>query len=355
MAASRMEITSFERLSTALRLGTPDRVPVVLVAPLHGAKELGLPIPEYFSRAENVAEGQLRFVQRVGHDNVDAFFYFGLEAKAFGAEVIFPDNQSPRVGAPILRDPSKIDALEAPDPRKAEPLQEVLRATEILARMAKGRWLVIGRALGPCSLPIELMGVEAWLELLLFGDVARRRHVLQVTSRFSTAWAKALLAAGADIIALVEPMASSTMLIREQASKLVLPVVRRVVRDIRGPVILWSLGAIQPVADLIPDLGVQAVSTDPTDDLREVKRLVAGRLGVLGGLNDLGMLTWTPREAEEEARRAIEKGAPGGGFVLSHQYEIPSAIEYDSLTAVVDSARKWGQYPISKGDTRARQ
>lgn len=350
---SNREMSHSERLATALHGGTPDRVPVVLVAPLHGARELSLSTQEYFRRAENVAEGQLRFAQRVGNDNVDAFFYFGLEAKAFGAEVAFFKNQPPRIAAPILRSSSQVDALKAPEPSKDELLREVLRATELLADRAKGKWLVIGRALGPCSLPIELMGMEPWLELLLLGDDRRRRHVLQVTCQFSTSWANALLAAGADVVAMVEPMVSGTMLTRQQSAKLVLPVLRKVVKDVHGPVILWSLGAIQPVADLVPALGVRAVSTDPTDDVREVKRLVGRRLGVLGGLNDLAMLTWTSRQAEDEARRAIEAGAPGGGFVLSHQYEIPATVGYDVLAAVVEAARKWGQYANGKKQVKA--
>ena len=168
---------------------------------------------------------------------------------------------------------------------------------------------------------------------------------MQITRQFSVAWANALLAAGADIVALVEPMASSTMLTREQAEQLVFPVVRRVVKAIRRPVILWSIGAIQAMADAVPDLGVQAVSTDPDDDLREVRRLVGGRVAVLGGLNDLAMLTWTPREVEAAAREAIDAATGGGGFILSHQNEIPTAVDDELLVAVVEAAEKWGRYP----------
>ncbi len=338
------EMTSFQRLSAVLRLGMPDRVPVVLVSTTHGAREVGLSLPEYFSRPENVAEGQLRFAQRVGQDNVAAYYYAVREAEAFGAEAVFREEGPPNMGPPVLHSPAAIDTLEGPDPLTSPPLRAVLESTELLSQRARGRWLVLGHALGPCSLPILLMGEGAWLELLLFGSASRRRRLLQVTSRFCVAWANALLAAGADAVAMVEPMASSTMLTREQAARLVLPVVRRAVRAIRGPVILWSIGAIQGVADLVPELGVRAVSTDPGDDLREVKRAVAGRIAVLGGLNDLAMLTWTPAEAEAAARRAVETAAPGGGFILSHQNEVPATAGHELLTRVVEAARRWGRY-----------
>ena len=343
------EMTSFDRLSTVLKLGVPDRVPVVFISSTHGARELGVSFPEYFSRPENVAEGQLRFAQRVGHDNVNASYYTVREAEAFGAEVIYREDGLPILGAPILRSASDIDALEGPDPLLSRPLRPVLDSARLLAERARGRWFVMGQAVGPFSLPTLLMGEAAWMELLLFGSAERRRRLIRVTSSFCVAWAKALLAAGCDAVALNEPMASPTMLTREQAIRLVFPTMRGVVRAIGGPVILWMIGAAGSVADLVPDLGVRAVSSDPTDDLGDVKRTLGGRIALLGGLNDLAMLTWSPAEAESAARRALEVAAPGGGFILSHQNEIPAPVEDDLLATVVETARKRGRYEGREG------
>ncbi len=344
MMADSREMTSFERMSTVLRMGIPDRVPVMLVSSTHGARELGLSLREYFSRPENVAEGQLRFTQRIGHDNLDVHYYAVREAEAFGAEVIFREAGPPNLGRPMLRTPADIDTLEGPDPAQSTALRPVLRTAELLAERARGRWAIVGHTMGPCSLPILLMGEAAWLELLLFGSPARRRRMMQITSRFCVAWANALMAAGCDAISMSEPLVSPTILTREQASRLTLPTIRRVVKAIQGPVILWSIGAIQSTADLVPDLGVRAVSSDPTDDLAEVKRAVAGRIAVLGGLNDLAMITSTPKETEASARRALEQAAPGGGFILSHQNEIPTPVGDEVLLAVVEAARRWGRY-----------
>ncbi|MCL5263965.1 MAG: uroporphyrinogen decarboxylase family protein [Chloroflexi bacterium] len=344
MAASKKEMTSLERVSTALRPGIPDAVPVFLESSTLGAREVGLSLPEYYRRAENVAEGQLRFAERFGSDSVSSFFYAGRDAEAFGAEVIFRESGPPNMGTPIISDLAAIDSLEAPDPARATPLQEVLRCTRILADRSRGRWPVVGQIIGPLSLPILLMGLGPWMELVLFGDRARRNRLIRVTSKFCVAWANALLAAGVDIIALDEPMASSAMLTREQAVRLVLPIVQRVVRRIQGQVIYWSIGPIQQVADLIPDTGVRALSTDPKDDLRGVKRLVSGRIAVIGGLNDLAMLTWTRAEAEAAVREAIGSAASGGGFILSNQNDIPFSVEDEMLLAVAEAARKWGQY-----------
>lgn len=343
------EMTSYQRLSAVLRLEIPDRVPVVFVSSTHGARELGLSLPEYFSRPENVAEGQLRFTESVGHDNVDAFYYAVREAEAFGARPLLSEDAPPAMGEPIIKTEAAIDSLQAPDPLLSPPLQDVLKCTELIARRARGRWLVIGHVVGPSSLPILLMGEGPWLELLLFGNASHRKRLVQITRQFCVAWANALLSAGADVIAIGEPLATSTILTREQAERFVLPELRRAIKAIRGPTILWGIGSICSIADLVPGLGVRAVSTDPSDDLREVKRAVEGRIALLGGLNDLAMLTWSPHDSETAARHALEKAAWGGGFILSHQNEIPAPVGHDILAAVVNAAARWGRYIGSEG------
>ncbi len=49
------EITSMERVLKSLSFQEPDRVPLFLLLTMHGAKELGMTIREYFSSAENVS------------------------------------------------------------------------------------------------------------------------------------------------------------------------------------------------------------------------------------------------------------------------------------------------------------
>ena len=73
-----MAMTSLERVMKTLGHQEPDRVPLFLMLSLHGAKELGLSIQEYFSRPEHVIEGQLRLGQKFQNDCLFPFFYSAL-------------------------------------------------------------------------------------------------------------------------------------------------------------------------------------------------------------------------------------------------------------------------------------
>ena len=68
---SRRPMTSRERLQTVLEGKEPDRVPWFMPATMHGARELGLTVRQYFSDARNVTEGQVRTQARVCFSTTD--------------------------------------------------------------------------------------------------------------------------------------------------------------------------------------------------------------------------------------------------------------------------------------------
>ena len=78
------KMTSTERVMTALSHKEPDRVPLFLTVTMHGARELGLSIRDYFHDPEAVAEGQIRMRKKYGNDRLVGFLYAATEIEAFG-------------------------------------------------------------------------------------------------------------------------------------------------------------------------------------------------------------------------------------------------------------------------------
>ena len=61
-------LTSAERVLRAVGHGEPDRVPLCLTFSLYGAKELQIPVKEYFSRPEHVVRAQLAMQKKYHND-----------------------------------------------------------------------------------------------------------------------------------------------------------------------------------------------------------------------------------------------------------------------------------------------
>ena len=151
-------MTSLQRVLTTLGHQEPDRVPLFLLLTMHGAKELGMPIREYFSRPENVVEGQLRMRAKYRNDCIYNFFYAALELEAFGGETLFIEDGPPNAGAPIIGQPEDILNLEIPRIDECACLQKVLETHRQLNARVGNDAPIIGVVMSPFSLPVMQMG-----------------------------------------------------------------------------------------------------------------------------------------------------------------------------------------------------
>ena len=203
-------MTSAERVTTTLGHQEPDRVPFLLPTILQGSRELGLSIQEYFSRADNVVEGQLRMREKLGHDALFAFMYAAQEVEAWGGESIFIDDGPPNAGEPPL-DLEGIESLEPPAIHGCPALRRVLRITERLKARVGDEVPILGVALSPLSLPVLQLGFLPYLDLLLERPPAFER-LMQINEEFCVAWANAQLAAGATAISYTDPVSSCSII-----------------------------------------------------------------------------------------------------------------------------------------------
>jgi len=341
------EMTSLQRLFTTLSFKEPDRVPFFLLATMHGAKELGQSLNEYFSKAENVVEGQLRLRNKYRHDCFSSFFYAALEIEAWGGEVNFYDDGPPNSGAPIIRNFKDILSLEPPEISETPCLQKILRTTELLKKNAGEDVPVLGVAISPFSLPIMQMGFEKYIDLI-YQDQASFNRLMKINTAFCIEWSNAQLASGATAICYFDPMASSTITPREIYEQNGYITAREVISKINGPVATHlASGNCLPVIDLISQTGTVVIGVSALEDIEKIKENCKGELAILGNLNGIEMRRWTREETESKVKDVLLKAGPGGGFVLSDNHgEIPFHVPDEVLMWISEAVHKWGNYPM---------
>ncbi len=338
-------MTSMQRVLTTLGFQEPDRVPLFLLLTLHGAKDLGLSIREYFSRPDYVVEGQLRLRARFGHDCLYGFFYAPVEVEAFGGEVLYVDDGPPNSGAPFIRSVESIPSLVPPDVRGTPCLRKVLEAQSGMKARVGDEVPIIGVVMSPFSLPVMQLGFERHIELLY-----ERRELFErlmaVNEAFCVSWANAQLEAGATAICYFDPVSSPTCVPPDVYRETGMLVAKRTLAAIRGPTAThFASGLCRAVIDDVASTGTAAIAVSAMEDLVELKAASHRRLSLIGNLNGIEMRTWSPEEAERQTRRAIDSAAAGGGFILSDNHgEIPYAVSDEVLLTIADTARRWGIY-----------
>jgi uroporphyrinogen decarboxylase len=341
-------MTSMQRTLTTLGHQEPDRVPLFLLTTLHGAKELNLSIEDYFSRFENVVEGQLRLRQKYRGDCLYPFFYASIETEAWGGETLFLPDGPPLCGAPVIQNATDIDLLVSPSVPGSPSLTKVLKTIAALKDRVGDTVPIIGVALSPFSLPVMQMGFHAYLELL-HEQPERFWRLMELNEAFAVRWANAQLAAGATAICYFDPLSSPTNIPRELYLRTGQQVAKRTIAQIKGPTAThMASGRGLSILPDLADTGTAVVGVSALEDLAELKKAAGQRVSLLGNLNGIEMRRWTPDQAQYQVKRAIAKGARGGGFILSDNHgEIPWQVSDDVLRAISDSVDQWGRYPLN--------
>jgi len=340
-------ITSMKRVMTTLSHKESDRVPFFLLATMHGAKELGLSIEEYFSKAKNVVEGQLRLRAKYRHDCIYNFYYAPLEVEAWGGEVIYSDDGPPNSGRPFIRSSKDIKKLKIPQITGNPCLEKVLESTQTLKEEIGDDAPIIGVVMSPFSLPIMQMGFDKYIELM-YEAPDLLDYLFKINEEFCVQWANAQLRAGATAICYFDPAASTTISTKEMYLKTGFKTAKRTISRIEGPTAThMASGRCLPIVKDLIQTKTAIVGVSWQEDLAELKSACRNEISVLGNLNGIEMRRWTPEKAEEEVKKAILQAGPGGGFILSDNHgEIPFQVSDDVLMAISEAVHKWGQYPL---------
>lgn len=341
------EMTSMERTLTALSHKEPDRVPLFLLATMHGARELNLSIKDYYSSAKNIINGQILLREKFQDDCLYGFRYAALEVEAWGGEVIYYDDGPPNAGMPIMKDAEDIESIQAPDVTSSPELRITLDALQGLADYSKGEIPIIGVVMSPFSIPVMQMGYEHYIDLMydspdLFWFLMRKNE------EFCVEWANAQLDAGANAICYFDPLSSTTSTPPELYRKTGYEIAKKTLSRIKGPTAThMASGRCLPIINDIAGTGTAIVGVSTLEDLSEVKARCRDKLTIMGNLNGIEMRHWTPQMAESKVKEALLKGARGGGFILSDNHgEIPIQVPDEVLLSIREAVRKWGRYPM---------
>ncbi len=342
------ELSSLERTWKVIRHEIPDRVPVDLHNFLAALAYIKAPFAAGLQDGEILAEAQLRYWQAVGHDVLLVENGVIAEAQACGCGVAYADDQPARVVDHVLGDGlGKVEELVVPDPEKAHPLKEVLKAVRILSRQVGRKVFIMGRAdQGPVALAAALRGWEALIldmqsneqpgllhRLIEFYVQVQKRYMLAL--RAAGAHGTSTGEAGVDII--------GPRLYRQFAY----PYDVRLIGEVGSasfPVALHICGdSTQILAEMVSS-GAQILELDYKTDLRIAKQILRGKCVFLGPVNPELIWSGSPTDVEAAAQEAIEILAPGGEFILGPGCALGSTTPIENVVALVEAAKKWGRY-----------
>jgi MtaA/CmuA family methyltransferase len=197
-------MTGKELIIKAMRRQEVERIPWVPFVGVHAAALTGLAAAEYLRSAGNIAEGVSMAIRRYKPDGIPVVFDLQIEAEALGCRLNWSDDNPPAVISHPLLEGVKIEDLQVPGPSDGR-IPIVMEAARVL-REKHPDIALYGLITGPFTLALHLMGTDVFMRMLEEPDQMHRlmRFATDVALFISDQY----MAAGCDVIAMVDPMTS---------------------------------------------------------------------------------------------------------------------------------------------------
>jgi uroporphyrinogen-III decarboxylase len=342
--------TTWERFKQAARLGEPDQVPVALIVDspwLPGYA--GIDTRDYFLFPDRWLEINLglreRFPDAVWLPGFWVEYGMAAEPSAFGAKLRFHPDRPPSI-EPLVTDLSFWADVKPANPQEDGLMPLVLRLYEVIDEQlqAEGLGIKIVCARGPMTVASWLTGMTP----LMMGFVINPDEVSGILDTMTTSiirWLHAQLDTlrQPEGIMLLDDLVG--MVSRSHYEDLVHPHLRRIFDEFDGLIRVYHNDTPCPhLLESLAEANFDVFNFSHEVDIGEVKAKMGHRVALMGNVPPLDVgVRGTPADVARWARECLDKGAPGGGMILSFGGGVSPGTPAENIDALLEAAREWRQ------------
>ena len=247
-----------------------------------------------------------------------------------------------------LQDVHDIDVISAEEYLQRGCFKDV--AKHASAAQADGFFIVGMCASQTLNFMVQHMGSPEAAMLLYHDDPKLAFALIDRAVAISIEKVKAYKLSGVDGVLIGDSYASASVISPDIYRRFCVPAYTQMAEEIRKMAlfsILHCCGSYNPLLDMLPEIGVDAMDgIDPTNGMsvEYTKRRIGSQLTLNGGMSCLTLLNGTKEEVTEEAKRCLEEGMPGGRFSLGSACAVPRFTPPANLMAVKHTVLQYGNY-----------
>jgi MtaA/CmuA family methyltransferase len=334
-------VNSMQRFTDRLRGARVDRPPNFNILMTFAAHFIDKPLSEYYLDYRVLVEANIAVVEAFDLDIVQAISDPYREAADLGADVQFPHDDLPLCRQPLISEPADLRPLKAPQGGAGRRMSDRLEAVRTFRERVGGDIPIMGWVEGALAEAADLRGVVP-----LLYDLKDRpgwvEELLEFCVEVEIAFARAQVAAGADIIGLGDAVASQISL--QMYERFALPYERRVfdaVREMGARTRLHICGDTSHLLPLMPSSGAGIIDIDWMVDLAAATEAFGDGAVVCGNFDPVAiMLQGTPAAVRDATFACLTSG--GERCISAAGCEIPDATPHENLRAQAQALKEFG-------------
>ena len=263
-----------------------------------------------------------------------------VEAEAFGASVIFPEDEIPTVSGRLVYDLPSVKELKVPDISAARVPQYLL-ANKLAARHINDK-PVFGGCIGPFSLAGRLYDLSE-LMMACYCEPEIAETLLSKCGEFLLHYCLALKNQGVQGVIIAEPAAGllSDEQCKEFSSQYIKPIVDAV-QDDSFMVVLHNCGNKGHCTDAMLYTGSMAYHFGNMIDMHVALEQCPSDVLVMGNLDPTTLFrNGTDQEMKVATKDLLEKTASYPNFVLSSGCDVPPHTPYANISAFYSALEEY--------------
>jgi MtaA/CmuA family methyltransferase len=260
-----------------------------------------------------------------------------IEAEAFGCVLKPGDAQSPpSIIGPATHFKFPQD-IEATFEKGRFPV--IFKALSELRRKYDKLLPIYGGVVGPMTLAGHLYDTNNILKLMI-KDPEKVLPIFLSIAEFSSHYANRLIKEGANVIFIIDPTASGSMISPKHFEKFIMPAYQILREKIRDPIILHICGDTNMLLSLIADTGFEAFTFEgPTVTVKKAKEIIGDRMALAGNIPIDLMLLGKPSEIKKQVFEAIRDGID----IVMTACGIPIHSPMENVKAMVEAVKDFNE------------
>ena len=339
MTQPLQKLTPKERVFRRLEGRAIDKIPNLNILMTFAAKFIGVPYKKYVTDYRYLVDANIRCCEEFGIDMVSAISDPLREAHAFGANVIFPEDDVPKCYDYLIKDYSDIKRLEIADPLKSDRMLDRINAVKLYKKEVGHRYPILGWAEGPLAEAADLRGMSR-LMTDLFDAPGDIKELLEICTEQSILFSIEQIRAGADFIGIGDAAAS---LVGPSVYKdLVLPYEQKIIKAIHdkgAKVKLHICGNISSILELAAVSGADIIDIDWMVDFKTAVEIFGTNASACGNFDPVKIVL---QGKPEDVRRAVISCVDAGAAntFIAAGCEVPKMTPHENLLMVDTALRQ---------------
>ena len=265
-----------------------------------------------------------------------------VEAEAFGAQILFKENEVPTVSARLVADGKTVSDLAVPGLQSGR-LPEFIKAARLITEDIHDRPVLAG-CIGPFSLAGRLFDVVEIMTAILV-EPETIHELLGKCSRFLSEYILEYKRAGVNGIIMAEPAAGmlSSDLCREFSSQYIREIVAKT-RDDAFLFILHNCGNTDSLLSAMQFADADGYHFGNANHIEATLREIPSSKLVLGNLDPVRILKLGKSEdVRRETSLLLEKTAMYPNFILSTGCDTPPGVPLENIRVFYEALAAYNE------------